>query len=430
MSQEVRASSFRSLARIWLAASLVALAFLVGAGKAAGQDLKASGADLCYTCHAELKVKFSQAEVHAPVKEGKCELCHSPHAARFPKLIRFKGAELCYVCHGDKKGAFTSGTAHTPVRQGDCLKCHDPHASPNKNLLAGAGAALCLSCHEKVRTAPRTVKHMAFEGGDCLLCHVAHASPEKNLLVKPAARLCQDCHQVTDPRLARVHQPFNVAAASCVGCHAPHGSDRKGLIKTVAHRPFAQGRCGACHQVAGPDPTVTFLKGGELCFTCHAKEAQAFKKNRVHAPVAAGQCTTCHAPHASEAKGLLKAEERETCLGCHGPVQAKFARAKAFHPAKAGEGRCTICHTPHASDRSALFADDSLNVCSACHKEHGALSHPMGAGVTDPRTNAPMTCLSCHDPHGTQLASFLTFPRERELCIQCHRGELLRTRQN
>jgi predicted CXXCH cytochrome family protein len=38
--------------------------------------------------------------------------------------------------------------------------------------------------------------------------------------------------------------------------------------------------------------------------------------------------------------------------------------------------------------------------------------------------------MSCHDPHGTQLATFLAFPKERELCIQCHRGvgDTLRTR--
>jgi predicted CXXCH cytochrome family protein len=219
-----------------------------------------------------------------------------------------------------------------------------------------------------------------------------------------------------------------MAAASCVGCHAPHGSDKKAIIKTVAHQPFAQGRCGSCHQVSSPDPKSTFLKGGEMCFTCHAKEAQAFKKKHVHAPVGAGQCTTCHTPHASEIKGLLAGDERGMCLGCHTKIEEKFARSKAFHPAKAADGRCTACHTPHAADQAVLFADESLKVCGACHKDHASLSHPMGAGVKDPRSNETLTCLSCHDPHGTQIDKFVTFPKERELCIQCHRGEMLRTR--
>ncbi len=398
-------------------------------GVARGQATKLEGAELCYTCHQELKVKFAQSNVHAPVKEGGCDLCHSPHAARFPKLVRFKGADLCYVCHADKKDIFTAKTAHAPVKQGQCLNCHDPHASPNKNLLAKSGSELCLSCHNKVREAPRTVKHMPFEAGDCLQCHTAHTSPRRSLLVKPATQLCQDCHQVRDPRIARMHQPFNVTTASCVSCHAPHGSDRKGLIKHVAHQPFAQGRCGSCHQVGGPDPKATFLKGRDLCFSCHSKEAQAFRKKLVHAPVAAGQCEACHTPHASEIKGLLAGEAWGMCLDCHEKVEDRYTRSKASHPPKEAASQCTACHTPHASDQPDLFPTDSLTVCSTCHKEHASLSHPMGAGVTDPRTKATMTCLSCHDPHGTQFEKFTTFPKERELCIQCHRGELLRARQ-
>lgn len=411
------------------AALLMAPALLLRAADGRAQELKASGADLCYTCHAELKARFSQGQAHSPVQQGRCELCHSPHAARFPKLIRFQGAELCYACHADKKATFTATGAHTPVRQGECLKCHDPHVSPNKNLLAKAGAELCLTCHEKVKTAPRTVKHMPFEAGNCLMCHVAHASPARNLLAQPAPQLCQTCHQLTDARIARAHQPFPMAAVSCVGCHAPHGSDKKGMIKTVAHPPFGQGRCGACHQVTGPDPQVTNLKGSDLCYACHAREAQAFKKKHVHTPVGAGLCTACHTPHASQVKGLLVGDQRGMCLACHTQVQEKFARSKSFHPVKAAEGRCTACHTPHASDQATLFSDEPLKVCAACHKEHAALSHPMGAGVKDPRTSQTMTCMSCHDPHGTQIASFLTFPKERELCIQCHRGEMLRARQ-
>jgi predicted CXXCH cytochrome family protein len=403
---------------------------VVTAPWAAGQATKASGADLCYTCHQELKAKFNQADVHEPVRQGQCELCHSPHAARFPKLLRFKGASLCYACHADKKEAFTAKTAHGPVKQGECLKCHDPHASPKKGLLAKEASDLCGTCHEKVVKASRKVKHMPFETGDCLQCHQAHTSPERNLLVKPAVQLCQDCHQVTDPKIARVHQPFTIAKASCVSCHGPHGSDRKGMIKTVAHQPFVQGRCASCHQISASDPTTTFLKGAQLCYTCHANEARSFRKTLVHPPVASGQCTACHTPHASEVKGLLGQGERETCLWCHEKVEEKLARSKYSHPAKVEDGRCTICHTPHASDRAVLFPEDSLKVCGDCHKEHVSLSHPMGPGVIDPRTKRQVDCMSCHDPHGTQLATFLTFPKERELCIQCHRGsgEVLRTR--
>ena len=411
-----------------LAAGLIALACIVLPRAAWAQATKASGAELCYTCHAELKAKFAQATVHEPVKQGQCELCHSPHAARFPKLLRFKGADLCYVCHADTRESFTAKTAHTPVKLGDCLKCHDPHASPKKGLLAKEGSELCGTCHEQVVKTVHKVKHLPFESGDCLQCHKAHTSPQRSLLVEPAAQLCQQCHEVTDPKIVRVHQPFTIAMVACTGCHAPHGSDRKGMIKTIAHQPFAQGRCAGCHQVSGANPVATFLKGAELCFTCHAKEAREFRKRLVHAPVASGECTSCHAPHASEVKGLLNQRERETCLWCHTRTEDRLARSKFSHPAKAAEGRCTICHAPHAADQAVLFPQDSLTLCGACHQEHASLSHPMGSGVIDPRTKRTLDCMSCHDPHGTPLPSFLTFAKERELCIQCHRGEMLRTR--
>ena len=31
-----------------------------------------------------------------------------------------------------------------------------------------------------------------------------------------------------------------------------------------------------------------------------------------------------------------------------------------------------------------------------------------------------MTCLSCHNPHGTQFVSILIDSPSRALCIQCH----------
>jgi predicted CXXCH cytochrome family protein len=410
-------------------ALVVSLLLIFFPSIARGQTTKAGGAELCYTCHQELKAKFSQGTVHAPVKMGLCDSCHNPHTARFPKLLARKGAELCYACHQDKKAAWSEGSVHAPVQDGNCLACHDPHASPNKFALKMAAGELCMSCHQKLSSAAKQVKHMPFETGDCLQCHTAHASKQKGLLVKASSDLCRGCHNVADVKVRRAHNPFSIEKAACESCHAPHGSNHKGLIKTVAHPPFGQGRCGACHQVNSSDPVKTFLQGQELCYTCHAKQAQDFRKKLVHKPVAGGQCLGCHTPHASEDKGLLGGRERVVCLNCHTQTQEKFKVSKAFHPASVADGKCSICHAPHASDQRWLFSKDSLQTCSTCHQSHAALSHPMGPGVVDPRDKQPLTCLSCHDPHGTQLATFITFPKERELCIQCHRGELLRTRQ-
>ena len=45
-----------------------------------------------------------------------------------------------------------------------------------------------------------------------------------------------------------------------------------------------------------------------------------------------------------------------------------------------------------------------------------------GPGTIDPRTQKPVVCLSCHDPHGTAHPMFLVAAKERALCIQCHKA--------
>lgn len=385
-------------------------------------ELKAKGADLCFPCHAELKQKFAQGHVHAPVKMGGCESCHNPHAARFPKLLSQKGAALCFACHAKAKEEFAKKVVHRPLKDGQCTACHDPHAGPEKFQLKKAGGELCLTCHARMAEKPKKVSHAPFEVGECLLCHNPHASDQNALLNDRSSILCQSCHDLQDARPKRAHTPFSVANVACEQCHNPHGSDGKALAKTVSHPPFAQGRCGACHQVGSPDPRQTILGGKDLCLTCHPKMADELTKKVTHPPVAGGQCTACHAPHGSEVKGLLIRNERETCLGCHQKVEERFRTSRSVHPEKAGEGRCTVCHTPHGSAQPKLVANEPLKVCASCHGSHAALSHPMGAGILDPRTQKTLTCLSCHDVHGTALPSLLTFAKERALCIQCHKA--------
>jgi predicted CXXCH cytochrome family protein len=400
------------------------LAALLGAAAptAAQVNLKAKGADLCLPCHAELKQKFSGPNVHTPVKQGDCEGCHNPHAARFPKLLARQGGDLCFSCHTKAKAAFAKKVVHRPVKDGQCGACHDPHAGREKFQLAKSGGDLCLGCHDTMVEKPRKTSHEPFKNGECLLCHDPHASDQRDLLTGRSAELCQSCHDVKSPRVQRAHSPFSVERAACEKCHNPHSSDGKALAKRVSHKPFADGRCGSCHQVGSPDPKRTVLSGQDLCLTCHPAMAQQMRKKGAHKPVAGGQCTACHQPHGSESKGLLVDREREVCLGCHQKVEQRFKASRSVHPEKAGEGRCTVCHVAHVAELPKLAAGEPLKVCASCHASHAGLSHPMGAGILDPRNQKPLTCLSCHDVHGTALPNLLTFPKERALCIQCHKA--------
>jgi predicted CXXCH cytochrome family protein len=109
------------------------------------------------------------------------------------------------------------------------------------------------------------------------------------------------------------------------------------------------------------------------------------------------------------------------CIACHEKVEERFRTSRSRHSEKAAEGRCTACHTSHGSTEPKLVSGEPLKVCASCHSSHAALSHPMGGGVLDPRTQKTLTCLSCHDVHGTANPTLLTFAKERALCIQCHK---------
>jgi len=206
---------------------------------------------------------------------------------------------------------------------------------------------------------------------------------------------------------------------NCPSCHNPHGSDQPHLVRSKPHAVFMS--CNRCHDTNGPKPQTLQAATPELCFRCHAPIRAAAAKPGAHKALEKG-CVTCHDPHAADDAGLTKGDERSVCLSCHPAVKAFMARSASIHPLKANGGRCTICHDPHQSDRRSLLKGEVNAVCSQCHKGHAQFGHPIGAGVIDPRNGQPMTCLSCHSPHGSQMKMLLRADSQRALCVECHEG--------
>ena len=148
----------------------------------------------------------------------------------------------------------------------------------------------------------------------------------------------------------------------------------------------------------------------------------AAQKPNAHKALQQG-CVACHSPHAADYKGLPKGNERENCLSCHAQKKAQAASARSVHPLKVENGRCSICHTGHVSEQGKLLKAAAADLCKGCHKSHSDFAHPIGAGIIDPRTGGAMTCLSCHDPHGTAWPATLIDNPQRALCIQCHKSD-------
>lgn len=114
-------------------------------------------ADVCYTCHNDVRAQFSQPFKHR-VNEGfmTCSDCHNPHGtdgpawkmARRPHLVDtgLQNEQTCLKCHTDKRGPFLY--EHAAVRVDGCESCHSPHGSVNARLLKRPVVfTLCLECH-------------------------------------------------------------------------------------------------------------------------------------------------------------------------------------------------------------------------------------------------------------------------------------------
>jgi len=365
------------------------------------------GEPVCFQCHE--RSTYKNKVVHAPVAGDRCTACHNPHVARFKGLLSYDKEELCYSCHDRESKAFQNGRIHQPVRQGNCLACHDPHVSAEKGLINGRLVDRCFSCHEDLQEN-NTHPHKPFAKGDCLACHRPHVADNNQLLISSSEKICFTCH--TNDTVNQVHKNYPQKIKGCLSCHDPHGSNRQGMVRNRLHEPYATG-CNDCHKKG--DTTVAT----EVCLDCHADKGEAAYSIHNHLSANTGNsCTNCHSPHAGDGTGLLKAKERQVCRSCHEDTFKRYGDKTYVHP-EIGTN-CSKCHAVHGSNRRAMLKQDGNDICSQCHETQGKFSHPVGEKIRDPRTGQMMTCVSCHNPHGTSFQHQLILSGQKVLCIQCH----------
>jgi len=389
-----------NLKTVWVA-SLFLLLGTVPICRASG------GATSCFTCHD--RKMFTGKQVHQPVRESRCAVCHNPHVARYKGLLRLREDRLCYSCHTDSEQRFQVGMLHDPVVKGACSVCHAPHASDETALLKKNLAKRCLKCHEK--TGKKfTVPHAPFAQGNCTACHRPHQADNPELLINTGPALCRNCHQPDE--FTADHPDAPGRGGACLSCHAPHGSDRKGLIRDTLHQPYGEGKCDTCHGRNTADSASS-------CLACHKKVQKEINATHNHLTMHRGNsCLNCHSPHAGDDSSLLKGPERLLCTGCHQATLGRYREMPDKHPPL---DKCSLCHTPHGSNNLAMTRGDANAVCIQCHESQGKFTHPVGPDVLDSHTGQMVTCSSCHNPMGTRYKYHLKADGKKALCVLCHR---------
>jgi predicted CXXCH cytochrome family protein len=71
--------------------------------------------------------------VHGPVASGQCVICHEPHRALNPHLLKKAEPLICFQCHDESTLKVVPG--HDRATYEACLDCHAGHQSSAKHLL-------------------------------------------------------------------------------------------------------------------------------------------------------------------------------------------------------------------------------------------------------------------------------------------------------
>lgn len=364
--------------------------------------------DLCFECHEE--AKFRNKVIHEPVGSEKCTICHNPHVARYEGLLSKEGGKLCFSCHTDEAVSFRKGIVHEPINLYQCTVCHSPHSSQEKGLVDKELKLACLRCHSQLAEKYKFT-HDPYLNGECISCHKPHNSEQAMLLAVPKEDLCFECHDSAG--LQDKHRGYPGTLRKCLTCHNPHGSERKGLIRNVIHEPYNGEGCSTCHEKGSGSVGV------EKCIECHDDVIEQMESTHSHLAWKNGNaCVNCHTPHAGDEKMLLIARQKQVCAQCHRPSIEWYKNSTFKHGGSIDN--CTDCHYPHGGNDLAMLKGNGLEVCAICHENQGNFTHPVGPDVPDPRTGRMITCMTCHNPMGTEYPFNLILDGKEMLCVQCH----------
>ncbi len=221
--------------------------------------------------------------------------------------------------------------------------------------------------------------------------------------------VCVGCHTVENShwshtvhaQVFRYHPRNDLEAKSCEACHGPGSEHLTDLPDKSKIMAFTRASGSS------------IVQQNAMCWQCHRGGERIHWPGSIH-EINDLACSDCHNPMANFSRnGLLrKASINQTCFGCHQQQRSDFHK-RSHMPLPEGQISCVDCHNPHGSATDPLLKADSVNqVCYQCHAEK------RGPFIWE---HAPVreNCLNCHEPHGSNHEMLLVTARPF-LCQQCH----------
>lgn len=220
--------------------------------QSAAKFVGATKTQVCVACHSDVEETAAKAKVHHPALDAaECTDCHTPHASRQERLIKFPAGGECTGCHADKvpeAGEF----AHGAIPFLGCRACHEPHGGERPNLLRAEGDKLCLGCHEESTRKTDDKKNVV------LLDHFRLTGDKAAEALRMSAVKVAGDHVVdhpltghratgkpTEAELKQVSTTFT-GELGCLSCHDPHKGRSKNHFKGNA--VAAADLCLQCHR--------------------------------------------------------------------------------------------------------------------------------------------------------------------------------------
>jgi DmsE family decaheme c-type cytochrome len=260
----------------------------------------------------------------------------------------------------------------------------------------------------------------------------AAAEPEAPPPAQPAVAESDPAPASAPPDAAPLPDDY-VGVARCQLCHEKEkehwGPTAHGQLFERAPRTELEARgCESCHGPGGrhvvdprPGTIVSFTRSSTssveemngMCLHCHAGGARIYWTGSTHESQGLA-CSDCHNPMGQQSvRGLeARASASATCFPCHPQQRLDFTK-RSHMPLLEGKISCVDCHEPHGSATDPLIrADDVNQLCTQCHADKRGpflWEHPP---VVE-------SCLNCHRPHGSNHEALLV-AIPPFLCQQCH----------